>query len=1027
MSQFFIDRPVFAWVLAIVLMLAGCLAIRELAVEQYPSIAAPTVQITATYPGASAKTVENSTTQVLEQKLTGIDKMRYFSSSSSDGLAQITLTFEPEADPDIAQVQTQNKIQAALAQLPAEVQQLGVHVTKSSGSFLLVAGFYTEDDSISQAELGDLVASTVQDAVSRVTGVGNVTVFGEPHAMRLWLDPFKLEAKQLTPADVYDAVRAQNADVSAGQLGALPAVAGQQINATVIASTRLSTVEDFRKILIKVHPDGTQTLLEDVARVELGSQNYGSIVRYKRHAAVGFGVNLASGANALDTAAAVKARIAELTAVLPPAVKVVYPYDTTPFVRLSIGNVLVTLVEAMVLVVLVMLLFLQNWRVTLVPAIAVPVVLLGTFACLWALGLTINVLTMFAIVLAIGLLVDDAIVVVENVERLMREEGLSPKEATRKSMTQISSALIGISLVLSAVFVPMCFFGGAAGAIYKQFALTLISAMVLSVLVALILSPALCSTLLKPSHGSSKWFSLFNRSFDASRSAYAGSSAFLVRRRFWVLPFYAALLACMVFFFTRLPTAFLPDEDQGIMFVLVNAPAGATAERTLASVKHIEDAILEGEKDNVANLFTVTGFSFSGIAQNAAIGFIGLKDWSERGHANQSVFALSQRLMGRLFMEKDAMAFAIYPPPILELGTSSGFDAQLVDTAGLGHEALLGARNQLLGMASQSKLLVGVRPNGLEDVPQFRVHVDQQKAAAMGASINDINQTLQAAWGSRYINDFIDRGRIKRVYMQADHPYRMLPEHLDYWSVRTLQGTMLPFSAFATASWDTGATKLERFQGLSSFNIVGQAGPGVSTGQAMAELETLAKNLPQGVQLRWSGLSYEEQKTGAGIWALYGLSILVVFLCLAALYESWIVPVAVLLSVPLGILGCCFLTWLFGMKSDIYFQVALLTTVGLVAKNAILIVEFAKRSFDEGATKEEAATQAASLRYRPIIMTSLAFMLGVLPLVLATGAGSASQNAIGVGVLGGMIAATTLAIFFVPVAYVLVQRRRRDV
>lgn len=1027
MPRFFIDRPVFAWVIAIVIMLAGTLAMLRLPIEQYPSIAPPTVTINAAYPGADAKTVENSVTQVIEQKLTGIDYLRYFSASSSDGAATITLTFEPQANADIAQVQTQNKIQSALPQLPLEVQQQGVIVTKSNASFLLVAGFYSEDGSLSQQELGDLLSSKVQDEVSRVNGVGNVTVFGDPHAMRIWLEPQKLLSYGLTTLDIRNAIQAQNADVSAGQLGGLPAVAGQQLNATLTAQSRLKTVEDFEHILLRVNTDGSQVRLKDVARIELGSESYTRIVRYKRKPASGIAVSLATGANALNTANAVKARIAELSDTLPQGVKVNYPYDTVPFVKLSIKNVVETLLEAVILVFLVMFLFLQNLRATLIPAIAVPVVLLGTFAVLSAFGFTINVLTMFAMVLAIGLLVDDAIVVVENVERIMREEGLSPKEATRKSMDQITGALIGIALVLSAVFVPMAFFSGSAGAIYRQFSITIVSAMSLSVLVALILSPSLCATFLKPvkkGHGEAThgFFGWFNRNFNKSRDAYQKGAAYITRRiaRFFLL--YVGLFAVLAFIFLRLPTSFLPNEDQGIMFLLVNAPAGATAERTLESVKKIEDYVLEEEKVNVEHLFTVVGFSFSGIAQNAALGFIGLKHWDERPAPEQSVFAISGRTMGALMQLKDAMAFAISPPPILELGNASGFDVQLIDHGRLGHEALIQARNQLLGMAAKNPRLIGVRPNGLEDVPQFKIEIDTEKASAMGLSLADINQTLQTAWGSAYVNDFLDQGRIKKVYLQANAPDRMLPEDIHKWYVRNHNGEMVPFSAFSKGYWSYGSPQLERFSGVPSVNIQGAAAPGVSTGEAMKEIEQLVSQLPKGFALEWVGLSYEERLSGSQAPMLYALSVLVVFLCLAALYESWSVPFAVLLSVPLGIIGTVVATWISHLSNDIYFQVALLTTVGLAAKNAILIVEFAKHLYEQGYTVTEAALLAAKLRFRPIVMTSMAFILGVLPLAVASGAGSASQNAIGIGVIGGMIAATSVAIFFVPMFYVAVQK-----
>lgn len=1027
MPRFFIDRPVFAWVIAIVIMLAGALSILRLPIEQYPNIAPPSVTVAAFYPGANAKTVENSITQVIEQSLTGIDHLRYFSSSSSDGSMAITLTFEPGANPDIAQVQTQNKVQAALPNLPPEVQALGVTVTKSNSSFLLVAGFYSKDGSISQQELGDMLHSKVQDAVARVNGVGSVTVFGDQHAMRIWLNPSKLVGYNLTVLEVKSAIQAQNTDVSAGQLGGLPAVPGQQLNATITAQSRLKTVEDFEHIILRVNKDGSKVLLRDVARVELGSANYSAIVRYKGNPAAGIAVSLATGANALDTAKAVKAKIAQLSETLPEGVRVVYPYDTTPFVKLSIKNVVQTLIEAVILVFLVMYLFLQNFRATLIPTIAVPVVLLGTFAVLFSLGFTINVLTMFAMVLAIGLLVDDAIVVVENVERIMSEEGLSPKEATRKSMGQITGALIGIALVLSAVFLPMAFFPGSAGAIYRQFSVTIISAMSLSVLVALVLSPSLCATILKPvnkGHGEIRtgFFGWFNLHFNNSRDKYCISSKRMAQRTARSFKMYIALVAVLAYMFMRLPTSFLPNEDQGIMMLMVMAPAGATAERTLESVKQIEGYVLEKEAHNADHLFTVVGFSFAGTAQNAAIGFIGLKDWDKRPGQDQSVFAISGRAMGALSQIKDAIAFAFFPPPIRELGNASGFEFQLVDRGGLGHEALMNARNQLLGMAAQNPKLSGVRPNGLEDVPQYKIDIDSEKASAMGLSLFDINQTLQTAWGSAYVNDFLDQGRIKKVYIQADAPYRMVPEDVNKWYVRNNEGKMVPFSAFSQAHWNYGSPKLERFNGTSSVNIQGAPAPGVSSGEAMDEVLQIVAKLPRGLAVEWSGLSYEERLSGSKTPALYTLSVIVIFLCLAALYESWSIPFAVMLTIPLGVIGTVFAATLSGLSNDIYFQVALLTTIGLSARNAILIVEFAKKLHEQGHSLIEATMMAARLRFRPILMTSMALILGVTPLAIASGAGSASQNAIGIGVMGGMIAATTVAIFFVPMFYIAVQK-----
>jgi multidrug efflux pump len=1029
MSRFFINRPVFAWVIAIVIMLAGALSILRLPIELYPGVAPPSVVITAMYPGASAQTVENSVTQVIEQRLTGIDRLRYFVSNSSDGSLTITLTFEPDADPDIAQVQVQNKVQGALSQLPQEVQALGVTVNKANSNFLLVAGFTSSDGSLSQREVGDLVTSTVQDAVARVNGVGSVQVFGDPHAMRIWLNPERMLAYSLSVTDIQTAIQAQNTDVSAGQLGGLPAVAGQQINATISAQSRLQTVEDFERIVVRVNPDGSQLRLADVARVELGSQSYNQVVRYKGRPSAGIAVSLATGANALETAQAVKDRIEQLRSAMPDAIEVVYPNDSTPFVRVSIESVVTTLLEAFVLVFIVMFVFLQNIRATLIPAIAVPVVLLGTFGALFAFGYSINTLTMYAVVLCIGLLVDDAIVVVENVERLMDEEGLSARDATIKSMGQISGALIGIALVLSAVFVPMAFFSGSAGVIYRQFSVTMITAIALSVFVAMVLSPTLCISFLRPSrhHASdgvqTGFFGVFNRGFDKLRSFYVNSSSYMARRIVRFIGIYIGLVLVMGYLFTRLPGSFLPNEDQGFLFFQVTAPPGATVERTLESVKQVEQYMLEQEGDNVEHLLTVTGFNFAGMAQNAALGFVMLKDWEERPDPDQSVFAIAQRAMGAFGNIRDAMAFAFFPPPIQELGNASGFDLQLVDVTGQGHDALVAARNQVLAQAAQSPLLVGVRLNGFEDVPQFKVDINTERAAVLGISQTEINQTLQAAWGSRYISDFIDNGRIKRVYLMADAEFRMLPQDINRWYVRNQQGEMISFSEFSTTRWTYGSPLLTRFNGSSSANIQGAPAPGVSSGAAMDEMERIVNSLDGGFGLQWSGISYEERLTGSQAPALYALSILIVFLCLAALYESWTVPFAIIFVVPLGVMGAVIASLLQGMSNDVYFQVALLTSIGLSAKNAILIVEFAKKLVEEeGIDLVEATLMATRQRFRPIIMTSMAFMLGVLPMAIASGAGSASQNAIGIGVLGGMFSATWLVTFFVPFFYVAVMK-----
>lgn len=1023
MARFFIDRPVFAWVLAIIVIMAGILSITELPIEQYPKVAPPSVTVSAGYPGASAETVENSVTQVIEQSLTGIDNLRYFISSSENGQASITLTFEPGTDPDIAQVQTQNKLQSSMSLLPSQVQQQGVSVNKSNDAFAVVVGFYSKDGSLSQFDLSDMLVSQFQDQIARVNGVGNLRVFGAQRAMRIWLDPDKLYSYNLTPVDVRSAVQTQNTDISAGQLGGMPAIEGQQINATITAQSLLKTSQDFENIVLRVNTDGSQVRLKDVANVELGSESYSFIARYKRQPAAGMAVSLSSGANALETIEAVKKRVEELAVNLPDSVEIVYPIDSSPFIKLSISSVVQTLVEAVVLVFFVMLLFLQNWRATLVPTIAVPVVLLGTFAVLYAFGFSINVLTMFAMVLAIGLLVDDAIVVVENVERLMEEEGLDAKEATIKSMRQISSALVGIAVVLSTVFIPMAFFSGSAGSIYRQFSITIVSAMTFSVLVAIILSPTLCVALLRKEDVENKkdrgFFGWFNRIFGKGRDNYGKISSGIAHRVKRSLLVYGLLVVGMGVIFNQLPGAFLPDEDQGNILILVNAPSGATAGRTLESVKQVEDFFLDQESEAVKDIFTIVGFSFAGAAQNSAMGFVHLVDWDKRDES-QSAFAIIGQAYGALSQIQDASVFPILPPPIRELGNATGFDFQLVDRGGNGHKALMQARNQFLGMAAQNPKLVGVRPNGLSDVPEFKINIDNEKASALGLSLSEINSSLSIAWGSAYVNDFIDKGRIKRVYMQADAPYRMDPKDLDKWFVRNSDGDMVAFSAFSTVEWSYGSPKLERFNGISSVNIQGSPAPGISTGEAMAEAERLVSQLPAGFGLEWSGLSYEEKAAGSQAPMLYALSIVVVFLCLAALYESWVVPFAVLLVVPLGIFGSVVAAYLFGLPNDVYLQVAFLTTVGLASKNAILIVEFAKELYDNGTPLHEAVRTAAEQRFRPILMTSMAFILGVTPLAIATGAGSVSQNAIGIAVMGGMIAATFLAIFFVPMFYVVV-------
>ncbi|MBK0096253.1 efflux RND transporter permease subunit [Erwinia sp. S63] len=1031
MAKFFIDRPIFAWVLAIIIMLAGTLAIISLPIEQYPNVAPPAVEIQATYPGADAKTLQDSVTQVIEQNMNGIDGLMYMASSSdSSGTLTLTLTFQSGTNADIAQVQVQNKLQLAMPLLPQEVQQQGIQVKKSSSSFLMVAGFVSDDGSMTQNDISDYVASNIKDPISRTPGVGDTQVFGAQYAMRIWLDPHKLNNYQLTPVDVISALGTQNTQVAAGQLGGTPPVPGQQLNASIIAQTRLTNTEEFGNIMLKVNQDGSQVRLRDVAKIELGGENYEIIARYNGKPASGIGVKLATGANALDTAKAVKDELAKLQPFFPSGMKTVYPYDTTPFVKISIFEVVKTLFEAIVLVFLVMYLFLQNFRATLIPTIAVPVVLLGTFAIISAFGYSINTLTMFGMVLAIGLLVDDAIVVVENVERVMAEEGLPPKEATKRSMEQIQGALVGIALVLSAVFIPMAFFGGSTGVIYRQFSITIVSAMALSVLVALILTPALCATMLKPikkgDHGKTTgFFGWFNRLFDKSTNHYVDSVGHIVRSTGRYLVIYLVIVVGMAYLFLKLPTSFLPEEDQGLLLAQAQLPAGATQERTQKVLDQVTDYFLNKEKDSVNSVFTVNGFGFAGRGQNTGIAFVSLKPWDERGDASLKVPAIAGRAMQALGQIKDAMVFPFNLPAIIELGNATGFDFMLTDQGNLGHEKLTAARNQLFGMIAQHPdTLVGVRPNGMEDTPQYKLIIDQEKAQALGVSLSDINTTLGAGWGGSYVNDFIDRGRVKKVYVMGQADSRMLPDDISKWFVRNSSGTMVPFSAFSSAKWQYGSPRLERYNGLPSMEILGQAAPGKSSGDAMNLMEELAGKLPAGIGYDWTGMSYQERLSGNQAPALYAISLIVVFLCLAALYESWSIPFSVMLVVPLGVVGALIFTTLRGLSNDVYFVVGLLTTIGLSAKNAILIVEFAKDLMEkEGKGLVESTLEAARMRLRPILMTSLAFILGVLPLAISTGAGSGAQNAVGTGVMGGMVTATALAIFFVPVFFVVVRRR----
>ena len=1029
MARFFIDRPIFAWVIAIVIMLAGALSITQLPLEQYPDIAPPTVKIAATYTGASAKTVEDSVTQVIEQQMTGIDKLTYMSaSSSSAGSASINLTFEAGTDPDVAQMQVQNKLQQVESRLPSSVQSEGLTVTKGGSDFLMIAALASDNPSVTGTQIGDYISSTLLDSISRIDGVGEVKAMGSGYAMRIWLDPALLQKYSLMPSDVTTALEAQNTEVSAGQLGALPAVASQQLNATITARSKLQTAEEFRNVVVKSNSAGAVVLLGEVATVELGSDSYdvNSALNGKPSAAMG--VQLATGANALEVGEAVKAKLAELEPYYPSEMQLknVIAYDTTPFVSLSIEEVVKSLGEAIVLVVLIMFLFLQNFRATLIPAITVPVVLLGTFGVLAMFGYSINTLTMFAMVLAIGLLVDDAIVVVENVERVMSEKGLSPLEATRQSMDEITSALIGIALVLSAVFIPMAFFSGSTGIIYRQFSVTIVSAMVLSVLVAMTLTPALCATLLKPVDGKghgpqSGFFGWFNRTFERGAQAYQRVVGKILQRSGRSLMVYVLVVAAMAVGYTKLPTSFLPDEDQGILMAQMQLPVGATDDRTQAVLKQFESYILQ--QPEVEAMISISGMGMGGNSQNSARAFIRLKDWSERTGAGQDSASIAQRATQALSSIGDADVFVMQPPAVRGLGQSSGFDLQLKDVAGLGHEALVAAREQLIELARQDPRLQGVRSNGLDDTPQLKVTIDDRKAGALSLTTSDINTTLSTALGGSYVNDFLNQGRVKKVYVQGQASSRMQADDLDHWFVRNSNDEMVPFSSFASSSWTSGSPLLERYNGSSSLEVVGDPAPGVSSGVAMDAVESIIKQLPEGISYEWTGQSYQLRLSGSQAPLLYAISVLFVFLCLAALYESWSVPFSVMLVVPLGVVGAVLATRFSGLSNDVYFQVGLLTTVGLAAKNAILIVEFAKHLQEQGNSLVDATLIAVRQRLRPILMTSLAFMFGVLPLAISSGAGSAGRQAIGTGVLGGMFSATVLGIFFVPLFFVLIRRR----
>lgn len=1032
MPRFFINRPIFAWVIAILVMLTGLLAVKKLPISQYPAIAPPQIAINATYPGASAQTVQDTVTQIIEQKLNGIDNLIYMSSTSdSAGAVSITLTFKAGTDPNIAQVQVQNKLQLAVPLLPQIVQRSGIQVVKSTRNFLLIVGLVSEDGSMDRNSLTDYMVSNLQDVISRIQGVGELQLFGTQNAMRIWLNPTKLNSYGLTSSDVTAALQSQNVQVSAGQFGGTPAIQGQQLNATINARSLLQSPEQFDAIILRTNIDGSTVKLRDVAESKIGTENYEVQSFYNGKPLGGMAIRLASGANALDTGNRVKAKMAELEKYMPPGMKVVYPYDTTPFVKISIEEVVRTLVEAVFLVFIIMFLFMQNMRATFIPTIAVPVVLLGTLGVLAAFGYSINTLTMFALVIVIGLLVDDAIVVVENVERIMTEEGLPPKEATIKSMGQITSALWGIATVLAAVFLPMAFFPGSTGVIYRQFSVTIISAMILSVLVAMILTPALCATLLKPvvkghNSGESGWFSgffsYFNRAFEFCRHKYEGIVGRSFGKPLRYLFVYGVIVAAMAYFFLHLPTSFLPDEDQGFIICQVQLPAGATQERTIQVIRQLEQHFLEKESKAVQGVITVAGFSFAGRGQNMGLAFVRLKHWDVRQTHDLKAKAIAGRAMGAFSKFRDGLAFAFSPPAVLELGVANGFDLQLQDRGGLGHAKLMEARNQFLGMAMKNKKLVAVRPNGQDDSPQFKLDIDDVRAGALGISQADINSVLSTAWGSTYVNDFIQNGRVKKVYLQSDAKYRMVPEDINRWYVKNNKGEMVPFSAFATPRWQFGSPRLERYNGIPSREVLGQAAPGISTGEAMAEVEKMVAQLPPGIGFEWTGLSYEEKNAGAQAPILYAISLLVVFLAVAALYESWTIPFVNLLMLPLGLVGAVVAVKLRMFPNDVYLQIGLLTTIGLSTKNAILIIQFIKEQMHQGHELVDATLSAVKIRLRPVIMTSLAFFFGTLPLALTKGAGASAQNAIGTAVTGGLLSATFIDLIFIPFFFVLVSR-----
>lgn len=1034
LSKFFLERPVFAWVIAIIIMLVGGLAIYNLPISQYPPIAPPSIYIQSNYPGASAETVENSVTQIIEQKMTGLDRMIYMSATSdSAGGSRLELTFAPGTDPDLAWTKVQNKLQLATASLPDTVQKQGITVGKATRNWLLIPSLISEDGSMDGHDLRDYAQSNLEKVLARVPGVGEVENFGSQYAMRIWFSPDKLTDYGLTVADVQTALRAYNVEVSAGQFGGAPAVEGQRLNTSIIVQSMLKNPDEFASIPIRVNPDGSRVRISDVGRVELGTDAYDIEGFYNGKPSAGMAIRMAAGANALDTADAVKAKLKEMSQYFPPGMKVVYPYDTTPFVRVAINEVVKTLFEAILLVFLIMWLFMGNIRATLIPTIAVPVVLLGTFAVLGLFGFSINMLTMFAMVLSIGLLVDDAIVVVENVERIMSEEGLSPKEATRKSMEQITSALVGIGLVLSAVFGPMAFFGGSTGVIYRQFSVTIIASMLLSVIVALILTPVLCATLLKPvpkGHEPAEaalpilrpFFRWFDRYFFKTRDLYTKwvERSFTRRKRYFVV--YVIIVAIAGIIFVSMPTSYVPDEDQGIMVAQIMLPTGSTLEQTKEIVNKVEDHLRKNEKDAVESVMTVSGIGFSGRSQTNGIVFVKLKDWHLRGTSSLKVKAIAQRAMMAFSQYRNALVFAFPPPAVIELGTATGFDFQLLDRGGLGHLKLMEARNQLLGLAAQDKRLTKVRPNGMEDLPEYRVDIDWEKAGALGVPISSIHNTISAAFGSSYINNFVQGGRVKRVFVQADAPYRMLPRDVDKLYVRNEKGKMVPFSAFSTGHWTSGPPRLERFNGFPSMNIQGEPAPGRSSGEAMQAMEEAVKKLPRGIGFEWTGLSYQEKMSSSQAPLLYAFSVLVIFLCVAALYESWPIPIANMLMLPLGVFGATLFTWTRGLHNDVYFQIGFLTTLGLTTKNAILIIQFARERLARGEGLLEATIGAVRVRFRPVIMTSLAFFFGVLPLAISSGAGAGAMKAIGTAVTGGMLSATFIDLFYIPLLFVVISQ-----